>query len=58
MEKYLYNVEFDSLSIFQEVEKNSIIFSDYCQQSSKRHECTIFYDEGSLISGVQLNEQA
>lgn len=57
MEKYLYYVEFDSL--FSSKLKKILSFYDYCQQTSKRHdESTILYDEGSLISGVQLNEQA
>lgn len=31
-------------------------FSEFCQQARKRHdEFNILYDEGSLISGVQLD---
>jgi len=57
MEKYLYYVEFDS-PFSSKLKKFLSFYSDYCQQASKRHdESTILCDEGSLISGVQLNEQ-
>jgi hypothetical protein len=58
MEKYLYYVEFDSL-FSSTLKKFLSFYSDYCQQASNRHDDSpILYDEGSLISGVQLNEQA
>ena len=58
MKKYLDYVEFDRL-FSSKLKKFLSFYSDYCQQASKRHdESAILYDEGSLISGVQLNEQA
>jgi len=56
MEKYLYYLEFDGL-FSSKLKKFLSFYNDYCQQGSKRHdESTILCDEGSLISGVQLNE--
>jgi hypothetical protein len=57
MEKYLYYVEFDSL-FSSELKKFLSFYSDYCQQASKRRDESAIFWEGSLISDVQLNEQA
>jgi hypothetical protein len=57
MKKYLYYVEFDSL-FSRKLKKFLSFYSDYCQQVSKRHDESSIFGEGSLISGVQLNEQA